>query len=65
MSEPYSLPIHFDNFQGKHEINSDTLFVFVGAYKDIAEVYGLHLDVQISVLQEGGWKSNLVFWSRL
>jgi len=61
MSEPYSLPIHFDNFQGKHEINSDTLFVFVGAYKDIAEVYGLHLDVQICVLKEGGWKSNLIF----
>lgn len=61
MLEPYVLPIHFDNFQGKHEINSDTLIVFVEAYKEIAEVYGLDLDIQISVPQEGGWKANLVF----
>lgn len=61
MFEPYALPIHFDNFQGKHEINSDTLIVFVEAYKDIAEIYGLNLDIQISVLQEGGWKTNLIF----
>lgn len=61
MLEPYVLPIHFDNFQGKHEINSDTLIVFVEAYKEIAEIYGLDLDIQISVPQEGGWKANLVF----
>lgn len=61
MLEPYVLPIHFDNFQGKHEISTDTLIVFVEAYKEIAEIYGLNLDIQISVPQEGGWKVNLVF----
>lgn len=61
MQEPYVLPIHFDNFQGKHEISSDSLLVFVEAYKEIAEIYGISLDVQISVPQEGGWKTNLVF----
>ena len=61
MFEPYALPIHFDNFQGKHEINSDTLVVFIVAYKEIAEIYGISLDIQISVPEEGGWKTNLVF----
>ena len=61
MQEPYVLPIHFDNFQGKHEISSDSLLVFIEAYKEIAEIYGISLDVQISVPQEGGWKTNLVF----
>ena len=59
MFEPYALQIHFDNFQGKHEINSDTLIVFVEAYKEIAEIYGISLDIQISVPQEGGWLANL------
>ena len=61
MFEPYVLPIHFDNFQGKHEINADTLIIFVEAYIEIAEIYGISLDIQISVPQEGGWKTNLVF----
>lgn len=61
MFEPCALPIHFDNFQGKHEISSDTLVVFISAYKEIAEIYGISLDIQISVPEEGGWKANLVF----
>ena len=59
MLEPYELPIHFDNFQGKHEINSDTLVIFVEAYKEISEVFGLSVEVQIGVPEEGGWKTNL------
>lgn len=59
MVEPYLLPIHFDNFQGKHEINSDTLIVFVEAYKEIAELFGLSAEIQIGVPEEGGWKTNL------
>ena len=47
MFEPYVLPIHFDNFQGKHEINADTLIIFVEAYIEIAEIYGISLDIQI------------------
>ena len=65
MFEPYVLPIHFDNFQGKHEINADTLIIFVEAYREIAEIYGISLDIQISVPQEGGWKSNLIFFVTL
>ncbi|MDI1308452.1 MAG: hypothetical protein PSV17_03345 [Methylotenera sp.] len=59
MQEPYVLPIHFDNFQGKHEINSDSLLIFVEAYKEIAEFFGLSVDIQIGVPEEGGWKTKL------
>ena len=59
MVEPYLLPVHFDNFQGKHEINSDTLIVFVEAYKEIAELFGLSAEIQIGVPEEGGWKTIL------
>jgi hypothetical protein len=61
MVEPYVLPIHFDNFQGKHEINSDSLIIFLEAYKEIAEIFGLSADIQIGVPDEGGWKTNLIF----
>lgn len=60
MVEPYVLPIHFDNFQGKHEINSDSLVTFVEAYKEIAEIFGVSTDIQIGVPEEGGWKANLL-----
>jgi hypothetical protein len=59
MLEPYVLPIHFENFQGKHEINIDSLLIFVDAYKEIAEIYELSLDVKIGVPEEGGWQSKL------
>lgn len=59
--EPYVLPIHFGNFQGKHEINSDSLFTFVEAYKEVAEYFGLSAEIQIGVPEEGGWKANLLF----
>lgn len=57
--EPYVLPIHFGNLQGKHEINSNSLLTFVEAYKEIGEVFGLNTDIQIGVPEEGGWKSKL------
>lgn len=57
--EPYVLPIHFGNLQGKHEINSDSLLTFIDAYKEIGEVFGLKTDIQIGVPEEGGWKSRL------
>ena len=59
--EPYVLPIHFGNLQGKHEINSNSLLTFVEAYKEIGEVFGLNTDIQIGVPEEGGWKTNLLF----
>ncbi len=59
--EPYVLPIHFGNFQGKHEINSASLITFVEAYKEIAEHFGLSVEIQIGVPEEGGWKTNLLF----
>lgn len=59
MVEPYVLPIHFDNFQGKHEINADSLTVFLEAYKEIAENFGLSTDIQIGVPDEGGWETKL------
>lgn len=59
--EPYILPIHFDNFQGKHQINSNSLLIFVEAYKEIAEVFGLSAEIQIGVPEEGGWKASLFF----
>lgn len=55
------LPIHFGNLQGKHEINADSLLVFIESYKEIAEAFGLIIDIQIGIPEEGGWKTNLIF----
>lgn len=57
--EPYVLPIHFENFQGKHEISADSLVVFLDAYKEISEIWGLSAEIQIGVPEEGGWKTKL------
>jgi hypothetical protein len=54
------LPIHFGNPHGKHEINSDSLLVFIESYKEISEAFGLSVDIQIGIPEEGGWKSNLL-----
>ena len=56
-----TVPIHFDNFQGEHKINSNSLSVFVDGYKEISKIFGLELEIQIEVPTEGGWKSNLLF----
>jgi hypothetical protein len=58
---PQVLPIHFGNLQGKHEINADSLLVFIESYKEIAEVFGFAVDIQIGTPEEGGWKTNLIF----
>ncbi len=58
--EPYKLSIHFDNNQGQHKIDSDSLVVFVEAYKNIAKNLGLSAEIQIGVPEEGGWKTNLI-----
>jgi hypothetical protein len=57
--ETYTLPIHFGNLQGKHEISSDSLLIFVESYKEISEIFGLNVGVQIGIPSEGGWKSKL------
>jgi hypothetical protein len=57
--ESYTLPIHFGNFEGKHEIDSNSFVVFLEAYKEIAKQFGLHLDIQVGVPTEGGWKTKL------
>jgi hypothetical protein len=57
---PQVLPIHFGNLQGKHEINADSFLVFIESYKEIAEVFGLAVDIQIGIPEEGGWKTNLI-----
>lgn len=56
-----TIPIHFGNFQGKHEINSNSLLVFIEAYKEISDFFGVEIEVQIGIPTEGGWKSNLLF----
>lgn len=60
---PQVLPIHFGNLQGKHEINTDSLLFFIESYKEIAEVFGLAVDIQIGIPEEGGWKTNLIVLS--
>lgn len=57
--ESYTLPIHFGNFEGKHEIDSDSFVVFLEAYKEIAKQFGVHLDIHVGVPTEGGWKTTL------
>lgn len=55
------LPIHFGNLQGKHEISATSLLVFINSYKEISEIFGFAVDVQIGIPEEGGWKTNLSF----
>lgn len=55
------LPIHFGNLQGKHEINANSLVVFIESYREIADFFGLAVDIHIGTPQEGGWKANLIF----
>lgn len=57
--EPITLPVHFGNSQGKHEINADSLLVLIESYKEISEIFGLKAEIQIGVPEEGGWKTNL------
>lgn len=57
--DAFVLPIHFGNFQGKHEINSASLIIFVEAYTEIAEHFGLSVEIQIGTPEEGGWKASL------
>lgn len=54
------LAIHFGNLQGRHEINATSLLVFISSYKEISEAFGLAIDVQIGIPEEGGWKTNLL-----
>lgn len=56
---PEVLPIHFGNLQGKHEINTDSLLVFIESYKEIADFFGFAVDIQIGLPEEGGWKTTL------
>lgn len=57
---PEVLPIHFGNLQGRHEINTDSLLVFIESYKEIADFFGFAVDIQIGLPEEGGWKTNLL-----
>lgn len=57
---PEVLSIHFGNLQGKHEINTDSLLVFIESYKEIADFFGFAVDIQIGLPEEGGWKTNLL-----
>ena len=53
------LPIHFGNLDGRHEINSDSLLVFIDSYKEIFEAFRFSVDIQIGIPEEGGWKAKL------
>lgn len=57
--DEFVLPIHFGNFQGKHEIHSATLVIFIESYTEIAEQFGLSVEIQIGIPEEGGWKTSL------
>lgn len=56
---PVTLPVHFGNSQGKHEISADSLLVLIESYKEIAEVFGARASINIGLPEEGGWKTNL------
>lgn len=53
-----TLPIHFGNSQGKHEISADTLLVVIESYKEIAEYFGARASINVGLPEEGGWKTN-------
>lgn len=56
----YELPIHFGNNEGRHEIDSDSLAIFIDAYKAIyEELTNNKINIEIGVPEEGGWKTVL------
>jgi len=56
----YELPIHFGNDNGRHEINAESLVVFIDSYQDIfEELTGSSVTIEIGIPEEGGWKTNL------
>jgi hypothetical protein len=58
--QTYDLPIHFGNTKGMHEIDSESLIVFINAYKEIfEELTNSKISIEIGVPAEGGWKTNL------
>lgn len=57
--EPINLLVHFGNLQEKHEISSDSLIVLIESYKEISEFFGLNVEIQIGIPEEGGWKTTL------
>lgn len=58
--EPVNLPVHFGNLQGRHEISSDSLLVLIESYKEISELFGVRIGIQVGIPEEGGWKTNLL-----
>lgn len=58
--ESVILPVHFGNLQGRHEISSDSLLVLIESYKEISDLFGISVDIQVGVPEEGGWKANLL-----
>jgi hypothetical protein len=54
------IPIHFGNPEGKHEISADSLIIFIQSYKKIALCFGLKLDIEIGVPEEGSWKTTII-----
>lgn len=42
-----------------HEISAETLLIFIDAYKEIAKQFGFEVDLNLTIPEEGGWKTNL------
>lgn len=52
--ESYSLPIHFEILDNKHEVSSVTLNTFIEAYKEIfEELFEQKIEIKIGVPEEG------------
>lgn len=63
MSDRCNVLIHFENPEGMHEISAETLVIFIDAYKGIAKQFGLEVDLNLTIPEEGGWKAGLVVWT--
>jgi hypothetical protein len=55
MNNSVEFYIHFDGVDDKHEINSQSLLIFLEAHHKIAKHFGIHTDVKIGVPEQGSW----------
>lgn len=59
--ESYSLPIHFEILDNKHQVSSVTLNTFIESYKEIfEELFEQKIEIKIGLAKEGGWLADLI-----
>jgi hypothetical protein len=60
MNNSVEFYIHFDGVDDKHEINSQSLLIFLEAHHKIAKHFGIHTDVKIGAPEQGSWGTKII-----